>query len=75
MPSPFFEHELEVLDRCAAEAGSWGGLLRVLVNEPIRTRSAGRAALREAIESHLERAAVEKAEVSSRATPASAQGR
>jgi hypothetical protein len=75
MPSPFLEDELEVLDRCAAEAGSWGGLLRCLIDEPIRTRSAGRVALRQALESHLERSAVERAEVLSRATPALAQRR
>jgi hypothetical protein len=63
MPSPFLNHELEALDRCAAEAGSWGSLLRALVEEPVRTRSAGTAALREAIESHVERAAAGLAEV------------
>ena len=60
MSGPFYDHELEVLDRCAAEAGSWGMLLRLLIQEPARARSAGRAALRQAIESHIERAAAQR---------------
>jgi hypothetical protein len=74
MPGPFYDHELEVLDRCAAEAGSCGSLLRVLVEEPARTRSTGRVALRQAIEVHIERAATQLGEFESGPAGEAAQG-
>ena len=74
MSGPFYDHELEVLDRCAAEAGSWGSLLRALIDEPARSRSSGRAALRDAIETHIERAAAQLTEVDSDPTTAASRG-
>ncbi len=75
MSGPFSDHELEVLDRCAAEAGSWGRLLRALIEEPARSRSSGRAALRDAIETHIERAAAQLTEVDSGTATAALRGR
>lgn len=58
-PVPFFDHELDLLDRCAADEGATPALLRALVAEQVRTRADGRGGLRSAIEGLVDAAATD----------------
>lgn len=57
--APFFDHELELLDRRAADEGVTPTLLRALVAEQMRTRADGRGGLRSAIEGLVDAAATD----------------
>jgi hypothetical protein len=56
MLSPFYEHELEILDDCAERVGASADLVRALLVEAATSGRDGRLGLRRIIERHIDSA-------------------